>query len=258
MALKRRAIAVNLVHDPLHWRLWHHVDDINQGIRFGHPDAFCGALRESVEFRYLIVEQRIDGKPSDRPWRAGRPATRRLISIGGHEFRNKSGGAVGIGKADLAAVAGVVSVTVAALPVSRVPVAGVTVPRRRLRGLVAVRGAVLGPVPRPGAIVGGIVGGRVVAVAVAVAVPAARSYEVACSVIGWNVGWKEGAGYPPPLLPSAPAPAPAGDRGGYRSHPNPGDLRPTHRHVAVCRSYPLRSQYRACPTCCHCRSSRAL
>ena len=258
MALKRRAIAVNLVHDPLHWRLWHHVDDINQGIWFGRPDAFRGALRESVEFRYLIVKQRIDGKPSDRPWRAGRRIMRRVISFGGHEFRNKGGGAVSIGKTDLAAVAGVVSVAVAALPVSGVPVAALPVS--------GVRRPARTPAPTARA------GSRWRRRSGPRTRPRRRSWRhrrrtsrsrCRCRPAGrGRTRW--------------PARSPAGtrargtrgrcrrrrrhrprDRGGDRSHPHPGDLRPTHRHVAVCRSYPLRSQYRARPTCCHCQPSRA-
>jgi hypothetical protein len=61
MALKSRAVAVNLIDDPLHWRLGHHVDDINQRLRLGSANSLGRAFRQPVEFRRLIVKQRENG-----------------------------------------------------------------------------------------------------------------------------------------------------------------------------------------------------
>src|SRR4029077_20664756 len=57
MALKSRAVAVNLVDDPLHWRLGPHVDEKNQRGGLGRATSFGGASPQPVEFRRLIVEQ---------------------------------------------------------------------------------------------------------------------------------------------------------------------------------------------------------
>ena len=58
VALKSRAVAVNLIDDALHWRLGHHVDDINKRVGLGHANSLGGAFRQPVEFHCLIVKQR--------------------------------------------------------------------------------------------------------------------------------------------------------------------------------------------------------
>ena len=57
VALKGPAITVNFVNDALRRRPGDHVDGIYERVRLGRADAFCGTLRQSVEFHDLVIEQ---------------------------------------------------------------------------------------------------------------------------------------------------------------------------------------------------------
>ena len=92
MVLKGRAIPVNLVNDALHWRLRHHVEDVYESIRFCRADTFGGSLREPVEFRDLIIEQREYGKPPIRPRRTGRVPVRWRCHVQRREIRKTQSG----------------------------------------------------------------------------------------------------------------------------------------------------------------------
>ncbi|HSZ42803.1 MAG TPA: hypothetical protein VK817_22810 [Trebonia sp.] len=136
--LKRGSVPVNLVDDPLHGCLRHHVNYIHKGIRFGTPDTFGSFFREPVKFRRFIVGKRKYCEPAIRPWRTGLSRGRWR---GIREFSAIQVNARRIGETPVLPIIGT-GIFPARASSARARITGVTIPGTFVAATVVASGAV--------------------------------------------------------------------------------------------------------------------